>query len=189
MDILEGFWGRFRRREKQPPPISNALEGRSTSKVWTYEHFREYLLALGRGRQFLLPTSQYPDLIELSESWHEVLEDMRLRTKQGKEHFAVVGSTVLLRSLHLPKKPAVGTEGTVPSEVIVESHGTASRAGIDRIIGDIHTHPDTDHLVFSLGDLYGLVYPGSKEFVKAVVGAQENLYKFRSINSNSRRIL
>lgn len=186
MDILESVVGRFRKKEDHPKPISATLEDRFTPQVWTYKHFREYLLALGRDRNFLLSIDQYPDLIELSGDWHKTLEDLRIRTHQtffGKEHYSVIGFTEIARKLSLPQVPSVGTSGTVPSEVVKTARSSAYRAGIDKILGDIHSHPHEDHLLFSLGDLYGMVYPGSTEFVRAIVGTNENLFVFKARES------
>src|SRR5579872_4280181 len=153
MDFLEGLVGRFGKSKKnipQPPPPPITPERKSTSRVWTYDHFKEYLLALGRGKQFLLPIDQYPDIIELSNDWHEALEaNRRLTTQSGKEHYLTIGFKEVTRSLHLPIKPYSGTEGMVSSEVKTESQSHASSAGIDQIIGDVHSHPDQDHLHFS----------------------------------------
>lgn len=181
MDILESFIGRFRKKEQKPKTISEALEGRFTPKVWTSQHFIEYLMALGRSKNFLIPTDQYPDLIELSEGLHKSLEDMRVRTSTSNyEYYSVVGFTTLLRRVSVPKLPLKGNEGQVPPEIIKEAHSLASNEGIDKIVGDIHSHPRASHLAFSLGDLYGVVYPNSTNFVNAVVGQNENLFVFKS---------
>lgn len=186
MDVLESVVGRFWKREKSLKPISKAVEGRFTPRVWAYEHFREYLMALGRGRNSLLPLDQYPDLIELNRGWHEVLEDLRTRTTQhGKEHYAVIGFTEILRRISLPKAALRGANGIVPEEVIKAAHSNASRAGIDKVLGDMHSHPYESHLQFSLGDLYTMVYEGSTEFVKTVVGTDENLFVFKTKGSTT----
>lgn len=187
MDFLEGIVGRFRKNKiRDPLPITDTLEKRSTARVWTYGHFKEYMLALGRGKQFLLPIDQYPDIIELSNNWHESLEaNRRLTTISGKEHYLTIGFKEVARSLHLPTKPYAGTEGMVPSDVIKESQSHARQAGIDQIIGDVHSHPHQEHLHFSIGDLYGIVVSGSEEFIKGILGKDENLFVFKARESTT----
>lgn len=184
MDILEGIIGRFRKAEKQPKPISNVLEGRSTPRVWTSAHFLEYLMALGRDRNFLLSLEQYPDLIELSEDTHESLEEMRKRTTNGHEHYSVIGYASLLRSINVPV-PSKGLPGQISPQIRSEAHSAAKGTGIDRIIGNIHTHPEEGHLSFSIADLYGMVVRGSTDFVEAVLGSEDNLFVFRTRGTSS----
>lgn len=187
MDILEGLFGRFRKKDPPPKPISQSLEGKFTPRVWTSEYFREYLMGLGRDRNFLLPLNQYPDLIELSPAWHEVLEEFSKNSNGllGREHYSVVGFTALLRRISVLKKPLKGHFGQVPTEVIQQAHSAASREGIDRVVGDIHNHPGGNHLNFSMGDLYGIVYPSSDEFMRAIVGPEENIFAFKTRNSTT----
>lgn len=187
MDLLESVIGRFWKKEKPLATISKTLEGRFTPKVWTYEHFREYLSALGRNKYFLLPINKYPDLIELSQKWHVSLEDLRKKTAaRTKEHYSVIGLDTILRSLNLPTTPSIGKKGCIPSEAISQAKAAAYGNGLYPIVGDIHTHPEHSArhaLVFSIGDLYGMVAPNSMEYVKAVVGGDENLFVFRTRDS------
>lgn len=70
MDFLGELIGRFKksRLPQESKTISQILEGKFAPKVWTSEYFREYIIALGRGKKFLLTIDQYPDLIELGRS-------------------------------------------------------------------------------------------------------------------------
>lgn len=183
---MESVIGRFWKKEKPLPTISKTLEGKFTPRVWTYEHFKEYLIALGRNKNFLLPINKYPDLIELSQKWHVSLEDLRKKTAvRAKEHYSVIGLDTILRSLNLPITPFIGKEGCIPSEVISQARAAAYGKGLSPT-GDIHTHPghSTHHaLVFSIGDLYGMVAPDSTECVEGVVGGNENLFVFRTRDS------
>lgn len=181
MDFFEGIVGRISRRKREIPQTPPPLEKKATTRVWPYEHFREYLLALGRGKDFLLPLDKYPDIIELSGDWHRTLgENRKLTQERNREHYTTIGFKDIYRSLHLPTQPLSGSEGSVQPRVIKDSFANATRAGIDTILGDVHSHPHTEHLCFSLGDIYGIVQPGATEYVRGVVSKDENLFVFKT---------
>lgn len=185
MEIIDSLVGRFWKREK-PAPISEVLGGRSTQKVWTYGYFIDYLTALTRGRNFLLSLDQYPDLIQLSQANHETLEDLRRRTAlHGREYYNIIGFSEIMGSIGSLGKPSRGERGRVPADVLQSTYAYASTIGVDKVIGDIHTHPHASHLAFSLGDLYRMVYKGSVDFVHAIVGRDENLFVFKTRESTT----
>lgn len=187
MDLIENTIGRFWKRKDQPVVTPTLpIERKSTDRVWTYEHFREYLLALGRGNEFLLPINQYPDIINLSEEWHSTIEDARKKTAEtGYEHFFNVGTKHEARTVHLPTNPRVGNQGSIPSDVQSGLLSDYVRIGVNSIPGDIHSHPSSDHAEFSLGDLYRLLYPNSKNLFIGVVEGNENLFAFRTKGSRN----
>lgn len=180
MDFIESLIGRFRRKEPQPVPA----ERKPTPRIWNYEHFRQYLIALGRGEQFLLPVSQYPDIKELSSDWHELLDRTRkLTADTGKEHYTDIGINATNRSVHMLDKPLSGQTGAIPSELRQNLRSVARSSGVERIPGNVHSHPHSNHLTFSVGDLYGMVIPRSPELLMGVVDQSENLFAFRARES------
>ncbi len=138
---------------------------------WDYEMFREYLLALSRGKEFLLPIEEYPSKIELSRPWHEVFNQIRQVPTEG---WALVGFQAGQRRLILPRIAEKGISHSVPYEVMSAGIDKAkTRGGITDLVGDIHSHPkdfrdpswhipsiETSEGLgsFSLSDLYGLLY-------------------------------
>ena len=137
---------------------------------WSYETFREYALAISRGRDYLLPIEEYPSRLELNGLWHETFNQIRPKTY---ESWALIGYEEGQRRLVLPTVAEKGLSHSVPYEVMIVGINKAkSKAGITDFIGDIHSHPreHTDpswHVpsietsegngAFSLGDLYGLL--------------------------------
>jgi hypothetical protein len=138
---------------------------------WDYETYREYLLALSRGREFLLPIEEYPQRIELSQPWHEAFNGIRANPKEG---WFLVGYEEGQRRLVLPRIAENGLSHSVPARAMMAGLEKARvKAGITDMVGDVHSHPRplTDvrwHIptgvtsdgagAFSLGDLYGLLY-------------------------------
>ena len=186
MDFLGELIGRFKksRLPQEPKTISQILEGKFAPKVWASEYFREYIIALGRGEKFLLTIDQYPDLIELGRSWHEALENMRTKTSNGHEHYSIIGFNEIQRIVSVQKEPLMGHPGQISPQLQHHALGLASKAGINPV-GDIHTHPNEHNLAFSIADLYSLVCPGSRDYIRVVLGANDNLFAFRARNSTT----
>lgn len=151
MEIAEAFRSLLKREKKE------------SVNRWTYDQFREYLLALTRGPEFLLPSVEYPDEIQLSEDWQEILGRMGEETKDGFERWALVGFKADKRALYLSEISAKGTKIHVPSEVMEETLDRAkSQLHIVNLVGDVHTHPHhpfslPGSIDFSAGDLYTLL--------------------------------
>jgi hypothetical protein len=150
---------KFKRPERQLKP-----EG------WGYEMYREYLLAVSRGRDYLLPIEDYPSRIELSQQWHDTFNQIR---SKPYESWALVGYEEGQRRLVLPAVAEKGLSHSVPNDVQFAAMNKARlKAGVTDMVGNIHSHPrrNTDsswnipsqptsegHGNFSLGDLYYLL--------------------------------
>ena len=83
---------------------------------WSYDHFREYLLALSRSREYLHSIDEYPTKINLSETWHELLNKMRV---SPIETWALVGYQDGQRRLILPTVAEKGLSHRVPYQTII----------------------------------------------------------------------
>lgn len=183
MQALEKLFGRWSKKEQPLTTISEVLKNQPTGGVWPYLYFREYLLALGNGSRFLLPEAQHPDLIELSKDWIETLQIMNSLTQDGYEYYAPIGYRLLPveeRALLLPKRPFRGSKGSVTSEVVSKARGAVKDIGTEGVLGDIHSHPHRDHLVFSVGDMFSLLTFRRSDYLMAVVGDNEFLFGLRT---------
>lgn len=115
----------------------------NTTGRWAYPYFKEYLLALTRGPDFLLPFEDYPKRIELGKPWHELLDQMRQESKDGIERWALVGFKDDKRSLYLPTILTKGSSHAVSGKIIEKAVEYAkTKAGIIDLVGDIHSHPN-----------------------------------------------
>ena len=195
-NIVEGLFGRFRRNKQTPSqvPQVETTEGRT---VWDYSHFREYLLALTRGRDFFLPSTDYPQEIELGTEWHQALDQMRKDSQDGIERFALIGFKEDRRSLYLPTVLAQGMPDHVPSEVIRKEIELArQRSRMTGFVGNIHSHPRQLQKdiwggltnsglkgAFSPADLYGMVVPRDPKTMMVVVEGVENVVAMKTKQS------
>ncbi|MBI2011864.1 hypothetical protein HYS91_03790 [Candidatus Daviesbacteria bacterium] len=163
-------------------------------KIWGYETFKEYLAAIGRGKLFLPPKTDYPLRIRLSQEWHEVLDKMRTESQDGIERHRIIGANGSQRGLYLSAISSRGRVGYVPAEVIINSIERARDAGINAL-GDLHSHPKVLnkrrfgelHRLFRLfkaglsaGDLYCMLRKESYMPVMGVVEGEENVFAFRT---------
>lgn len=129
------------------------------SPGWNYEIFREYVLAISKSRDYLLPIEDYPHSFDLSNQWHETLNQIR---PKPFESWALIGYQEGQRRLVIPTVAVKGLSGSVLYEAVVAAINRAKlKAGITDFVGDIHSHPreflDQEKAAFSLGDLYGLL--------------------------------
>lgn len=159
-------------------------------KHWIYDLFKHYLLAMSHGREYLLTKEDYPDEIALSNDWHEVLNKVRYDTSGDLvERWAGIGykNNESTRGLYLPNFPASGMNDHVPAEIIDrERRKMSTKAGMDGIIGDIHSHPrklpanpysgGPMNGSFSIADLYCMVHEGSDLSVMGLVEGFENIF-------------
>lgn len=178
-------------------PHNEAQDTLSTH--WEYNHFKEYLLSLTEGQEFL-PIDRHPNSIELSEGWHQTLDQMRKDSQDGIERWALVGFKDDKKSLYLPAIAAQGLPDHVPASVMSnEVHKAKNTAGIMGLVGDIHTHPrelkesiwgkfingsKKDIARFSAGDLYTLLVPSRWGSFISIVDGDENLFAFRTRTTN-----
>lgn len=170
-------------------------ERRKESK-WDYDYLREYLLALTRGREFLLPAQQYPKGIELAFLWQFSFEMMRfLSANDGNERWKLIGFKDDRRALYLPLLPVEGLSHYVPSETIDKAIRRAQRQFyISYLLGTIHSHPKTKEELslqhfqadekrsnyFSVSDLHHIVIPGRFWPITVVVSGCDNLVAFKT---------
>src|SRR5579872_6358756 len=84
-------------------------ESRPSREKWTYEHFKDFLLAQARGEEFLPSINQYPTEIQIDLTWHQVLNTMREGTREDEiERVAMVGYNLDKRGIYLPSGNAKG---------------------------------------------------------------------------------
>lgn len=164
------------------------------SKSWNYSGVRDYLLAISRGYEFLLPINQYPEKIQLSKPWHELFNQMRKESRDTKERYALAGYKDDLQNLYLPKTPALGDNKCISDEVQLKERERTQRAGITGIVGDIHSHQNgfwnrmggrADRIaklasMFSNGDFYGLLDKDSGIKFRGLAEKDRNFLVFRS---------
>lgn len=142
---------------------------------WDYETYREYLLALSRGREFLLPIEDYPSRLELSEPWHEAFNQIRANSHEG---WVLIGYQAGQRRLVIPRVAEKGLSHSVPHAIMSAGLEKArTKTGITDLIGDAHSHPRTstdlswnilsvlnnEKAAFSLADIYGFLDDLSKQ--------------------------
>jgi hypothetical protein len=196
MEILNEFIDSIRRGIGK---TEKTTQVRPDIALWDYETFREYLLALTKGREYLSSIGEHPLRFDLSKSWHDVLNSMR---DSSKERWALIGYEEGQRRLILPSVPEVGLSRCVPLETIELAFTKArKKAGITDTIGEIHSHPmrykrpsllyylepTASKGCFSLGDMCRLLVgienqrPVDKNvFVAFVVDGDETLAMFAS---------
>lgn len=175
MPLAETISNLFRQKTESPHP----------RKVWDYDQFRDYLLLISRGPEFTFPYDQYPERIRVSKPWHELLNQMRETSMDGKERQALIGYKNGSSSLYLPRITATGDNKAVPGEIILAEKKKASWAGIS-VIGDIHSHPNAfrnsakTNRSFSSADLYNLLVPDYFIRVMCLAETDRNLLAFRA---------
>jgi len=161
-------------------------------KEWKYDYFREYLLALSRGDNFLLPRRDYKKRVRLDENWHDVLDTIRRESKDGVEKYSVIGVNKEKRAVFVREVPLSGHADHVPVETIHLAVDEMERkVGADLVV-DIHSHPDwllsglwgdskeVRRAAFSPGDLFRLIHKSQSHFVGVLVEGNENLFVFRT---------
>ena len=171
------------------------FENKSVIEIWGYNHFREYLLALGRDKKFAEPINNFPNEIELSREWHDTLNQMRSDTADGRERFIFVATDKGNQNILLPTKSMVGSKNFVPSKVIDEHYNWGESKNVEEYVGSIHSHP-RDYLGslvqlykklnfcgnFSIGDLYSLLTE-EREDVSGLVEDEDNLFAFKTLQT------
>lgn len=157
-------------------------EGKKDSKLyWDYDKFQEYLLALTRGPNFLLPLTQSPTEFILNSYWHTILNRMR---GDKVENYAIVGFKTDQRSLWIRDYPIKGATDHVPSEIIEREYQEArDKAGIIGAIGDLHSHPrmlgEKICGAFSAADLFWFL-KNKSVYLKGITDGQNNIFAFKS---------
>lgn len=205
MESVEGFIDSIKKwwlKGKDSPSKLGPEPARPT-EGWGYEVYREYLLALSRGREFLLPIEGYPSRMELSQPWHEAFNQIRQLSAEG---WVLIGFEEGQRRLILPRVAEKGLTHSVPHEVMAAGLDKArAKAGITDLVADAHSHPrNFRHLswyipsgetsegegAFSLADLYRFLYDlsGKKKAAPRrsamfVVEGNENIAAFATRGS------
>lgn len=204
MEKAEGIFKSLKKLfGSKKPPLGPGPETLSPIPGWDYEVCSEYILALSRGREFLLPIEEYPSRMDLSQSWHETFNQMR---SDSGEMWALIGYEAGQRRLVLPRVAEKGLSHSVPYEVMTAGLEKArGKAGISDLVGDIHSHPrpftsSCWHIpseltsegsgAFSVRDIYGLLYKISHQrpadnnkSIMIVVEGNENIAAFATRRS------
>lgn len=192
MEFVDGLLKFFGRKNE---PVSNLPqeEGRTPEK-WDYQYFRTYLLAAARGQDFLLPIYRYPEQIQLNGIWHDSLNQLGKIGQSMLEGYDFVGIEDYKQVIILPARPAIGEKYHVPYAVVQsQKEGARKKAGIEKFIGDLHSHPARLYWEYgtqrgkftgieanlSVGDLYFLVSK-DPDIVKGVVEGEQNMFAFRT---------
>ena len=157
------------KKQEQPP------------KTWKYEYFKEYLLALGRGPNFIESIQNFPKEIELSNTWHKTFNQLRSETQDGFERHIFIAIDPNSSSILLPIKPVVGTESHVSAKKIFQQIAWGMDKNIEDFIGSMHSHPVGND--FSAGDLFELVYHHHEQ-IMCLAGADQNLIAFGTRETN-----
>lgn len=158
----------------------------SLGNNWNYEQVREYLLALGRGTEFTLSINDYPKSLTFSNDWHVIFNQIREGTALDEiERYALIGINNVDRTILLPNRSSKGffPHSAVEGVAITEQENLAKKSSINKIIGDIHSHPLRGKAVFSPGDLYGLLHPSHSlnlKMLAVLVHGDQNLVAFRT---------
>lgn len=186
MEYFEGIRNFF--RKKQPPDIIPADLNAEARVMWSYEYLREYLLALTKGYEFLSPEWRFPEVLELTKDWFDVFDKLSAETVNGTEHYALIGFRQDKRRLVLPMIPTKGLTNHVSPEIMERAIEHAKQqAGIDGLIGDIHSHPsgknpernpfqeDDFTENFSAADLYRLVIKRRPPYIMGLTGIKNNV--------------
>lgn len=166
----------------------------SNEKKWTANYFKEYLVALGRGKNFLVGLNEFPKRIELYPELTSVLNQISRHTRKDlHERWALLGFKADKTRLLTQSVPVKAMEDHVPAELIKEEIERAKKnAGIETIIGDIHSHPSglmelyrgqSGTAAFSPVDIYKSVIKGGFMPVVGVADGNENLFVFRTRES------
>lgn len=139
---------------------------------WDYETFKQFLLSQVRGKEFLMPLAEFPEEIELSEDWHNVLNILRDKTNKDQiERVAILGYNLNNRALYLPTEDVVEVpwswekNAPVAQTAVNFQRSLAITRGIDAsAMGFLHSHPPDIHMLglpihistgrLSAGDLY-----------------------------------
>lgn len=192
--------------EPSETEITLQEKGPTFPRNWDYETFKQYLIGLSRGPNFVLPEGEFPYDIELSGDWNKVLNKMRVDTSDDRlERWAGIGyktNEVNQRAIYLPNFPAVGKYHLIPSDVISQERARMGRqGGLERVIGDIHSHPRRlprrvprsllsfiNQPSFSVGDLYNLVHKSTDLYLMGLVDGVDNLFAFRTSESRSEMV-
>jgi hypothetical protein len=184
-------------------PSKHISEIQTPVPGWNYDNYREYVLALTRGRDYLLPIDEYPSRIDLSEPWHKLFNDMR---PIQHETWALIGYEEGQRRLVLPTVAEKGLSHSVPERVMFAGLEKARvKAGVTNLVGDIHLHPrdfrnaswdipsvatSSGSAAFSLGDIYGFLHnltyqrPADRNrLIMGVVEGNENIFAFATRKS------
>jgi hypothetical protein len=162
---------------------------------WGYENrFKYYLYRIGiLGKEGVESINNFPDRIELSDIWHDRLNEMKKASRDGIERWVAVGMKEDRALDFIPESFVKGHHTyaeTLTADQIREKYGIIHK------IGDIHTHPSDwfnrmgvnlivaarlvkDYEGFADQDLYGMV-DGSGLPMAAVVEKDQNYFVFRT---------
>ena len=161
-------------------------------RLWRYEYFREYLLALGRGKDYTESIDSFPVQIELDGEWHDCLNQLRSETADGYERHIFIATDQEKRVVLLPRNLAVGEQTKVPSDVMREHQQWGKGRGVEEFVGTIHSHPHSKPFSlerlrrffkysgnFSVADMY-LLLSKNPSFVIGLAEDEENVFAFRT---------
>jgi hypothetical protein len=107
---------------------------------WGYEtRFKYYLYRMGvLGNEGVESIRNFPDRIELNDTWHARLDEMRSESMDGSERWVAVG---MKENRSLDFIPRNFVKGHRNHAVTLTAEGVSERYGIIHNIGDLHSHP------------------------------------------------
>jgi len=174
-----------------------AVTNEGVLEMWNYYHLREYLLSLGRGKDFTESTDHYSESLELSSIWHGTYDRLRRNASNTQsENVSIIGVDNQARQIVLQVIPVEGEDREIPSELNKEQRiKTREKGGADVILGDIHAHPEIyewqygnqkgkfSHIgSFSVPDFWSIIGP-SHDYLMGLVHGDENFLAFRTRES------
>lgn len=184
------------------PEAPNVYETKEGPYRWNYDYYREYMRALAKGPEYVLPTAEFPYRIEISRIWHSTLDRQRRDSEDGIERYSLAGlkrkkidadTPVILQTL-----PAIGLPDEVPVEVLISQLKKVKKHdAMTDVVGDIHSHPEKlawkiwgpvqiskPHTAYlSDGDLFGLSTHCRSSpllYFRGVVQGNNHLFAFRT---------
>ena len=144
---------------------------------WNYEQLKAYLfLLLRKPKETILSLDQFPEIIELPEGLHEVLNQMRDQSLDKHERFSVIGSEQNSHSTYLSATIIKAEIHKVPPEIVLAERNKANKNALEVIVTN-HSHAtDSDYpnQSFSAGDLYNIISPNDPS-LKAICLAERNI--------------
>jgi hypothetical protein len=174
---------------------------------WSDDHLNEYITRSAFEKDFNVPLSVFPRVIFLSNTWYDILDQLRDQSRDGFErHFFVAAirdterhddlepdfyteQSSKRKLVVMPKSFAIGEKNCISGELKSNFREWARSKGVDHFVGNVHSHPKLNtynsllkDIKFSTTDMYNLVGDYHVRF-SVVVKGDQNIFVFRSKES------
>jgi RNA polymerase sigma factor (sigma-70 family) len=128
--------------ETEMPKEREARKEQLPTDQWTSEQFRKYRLGILNGKEHLRAIEDYPDMIQLHPSMHQVLDRIRLtrnRTRQQHPQFAIEG----VNNQGVPIKQFVSLnidyKNVTPGDMRLIHQDILQQHELTHMLGEFHT--------------------------------------------------